>query len=1488
MITRQIIGNTTELLKDFDSRSLKIIDKLQNGDKFCTIYDNGRVVYDNLSANTTYVIHIDVSDASSFGFVRNDESFKVYKCCGGLITIYDIETKDRKEYILPNRNFHVEPNTVSIKNSIVYTIVGISAIANDPSLYNDIRNNEYSSFVNNGETYIIRETCLYNTSFVDGDITNNQIKMLVKNVYFGKYEISDYTVSDDNRISVITKSLSGTILSVDKNGSISSIFTGYKYNPQVLLSNIIESTGSVLLPKIINNYENLKFRDLSSIYDKKFLHENNRIKFAYDEDDNIVIIDHNMSIDNMSISTTDDMFNTINSVKGITPVTRYISSDARIFPPNQSVSNDKLSQVSSDGKSVVIANGHFGAFVIRDGIVSTIANCIGFPAGYEVNSGIFGDDGFLYLSLVNKGYILRNTYKGDFTHFTDIVTSSYSCEDANLDTNTLVSNIIPVKNGIWFTICGSHNLTMPNRTISNSGTYHFNSETAMLTKVETIPNISIAFDKIVFMSYADNLIFVHVIGNTNTVRYYDPISLTKLGEFNTAYKLVKIVGYKGYFVGVDKNGTIVSFSIFESVFTLLKVFNVYSYSNPNDNIKYNLSQVVNKKPYISDMISNGDKTIIAMFTSEDTIKIGIQSIDGYNYTQNICVPVTITKNTKLRLSNNGSKVNLEVLDHKHIGIFCSWDFDISKDIPVFTYNALPSYVGNNEFKVISKSTSISDVIINEGSITGDNCSSDFGAFQCKLFGNQYKKSTINHICQDDSNGGNSEMYYNRRTLEESRVVNNINLKPGYTFVLSCGYGKCDCKVYIAKDSNGNLRFINEYVTNNKDIVDIGLDNVSNIGLLGSPWPGSTVFNNVNYWIVGEFNNCAVGFVFRTGTKVISKIVYLGVKSQFVIDVDIETLYYPNNGNCILAFDDVHGECKLVNTDNYNYFLKINSEGFRLIDVFERELSFKPVSYFFNPNPNNEPNMFNIVTTIYDKDYKVDFSKYFVTKTNFRDNDYDGKLKQRSIIDLFDYIDNRQLLNLYKQGSPVYSVEDDNYIINTTSQYLNPIMLATFTPSKFGDVVVSSDNVRIFVNIDKEAFDCKINPSIMDIFTNGFYIGESFDSTVKINLTKVNGSDHIYSGIVQLNSNVNSLTIFVNHTIFNTSVNVKFKLYSSAIFHGTVARTPINPSSICIDSNQYARLSDEYGCSKNDKVVGPSIGLIPTDVNCRNVLIFPPVTKRGLYMKLSPSYPMWLAYDNFSFFKFGNLEIVGQLVDIVESGGSNIIVFGYYINGILQGYSSEYTIVNHLTDINLSFGLYYISETVSECTFHYNGEIIFENINIDTNDNYDKIEILNRYYGDISNMSYVDGSNVPLYDQSFVHIGNNAFGEVTSYVRDYKSGRMKAIVSPSSTGIWRDKGLLCFMINETSIDLVETIPNVQNDLFVREVGYSENSAFKLITVVKPVKKDLTGYEPITYNIFKRTVKEYVPTYSFDILSSVSGEVIEKVSDGVEIETTEFKI
>lgn len=1430
--------NTHGLLKSFDSDTITIIDYTIKENKKCILYSNGKVVYfDNNKQN---ILHIDISLCTGFGFVYSlDNEIRIYTCSKGIVSIYLIERNDIVKIILQNSTYHVKNNSVKYFNDVYYAISGVQVEINTKELKDQIKRKEIETIIVNNIQYAIINSILVHSTSLNTDSFYNTGRSFVNYPLIENYNIFDYSIKDN---SLILMCRNGNILYLNNDNVIQTIQTNYfpnidikNINPQLSVKLVDYSTLKIYDNPIDINSKNkqLKMRFFTNCSD-------GNIRYCDIFEDNTAIIHYS---------------NNEYETNKIPVVISDVSFESDDYIDDTTFNNPDRVSFSPDGSKVIIVRGKNGLIFVDENSYRYISKDHGFRENCEVSSAIFGEDGYLYIALRNKGYVLRNIIKDKYVDFFDIVTISMTVEDGRLDVNTKVSNIVSTENGIFFYCQGSHELSFPTgEFIVNSGFYYYNSTTTKLLKIEMKDlNYSITNER---LFKVNEYILIH---ENNFV-----ISKMNIFDFTKEYlvldqipncKVIDIFEYNQniiFHVLSPIDGTNYSSSLISYSDNMIKKSIQLGVVNSSSNI-IEMDMNNNFLPFYSFCQIYNNKSIILYKINNSIINFYIiDNLSGEYEKKTIVIPVLLSNDSKFIIKNYDNIIEFKLLSsiNKNENTVY-WRYYINENIlKEINDNLFDSFENNIEDTIICKSLSTTNLLVSEGFISGDNCISDFGAFNTRYNPNTLKSTKSFYTVQQLNSS--IDLYYDRITNQQVQINSIISLKDNYTFILPIGIGRDDCKVYLAFDPTGAIRCIWEYSTNNNDIVDIfvkgssvNVNDISGFEFLGTASPGNTEFSNIDRWYVGDINNSVVGFrFFRDGavkTKFIETIIFIGVKYKYIFQptelIDIEI------PNFVQIIDDTQSMFKIY----------CKEFGLKYINVKNNECIVNDI--FLRSNP--EVFIDKKITTILDKNYIINSDFYFKNKIS---------------------IDNKQIKYIHNVLSPVLLpnqrlITDNINLLSDSDDFYICSMLKNSISSniKFMNFN-SSDNgvsrIIIYIEIDKNYGNLKDNSNIISILSGIYYSLNNGSNYNLLNFVKDTNFDTIYYAIIDNLSlvNLSNCGLYLNNENVNTH-NTRFRIYSNTIFDNIVNRTSINPSETCQNVDILLTTPID-GYTYNSINISQNDGLIPKTIK-KNILPF--INNSILQLKLLPDSNGWLISDIFDILSIDNYIVSLQL--------SNVSSNNLDINCKIYGSSIPESSFSLIKDIPIVFKVKFENNTISiKLIQDINEIIICTDLSINTVEDY---SILDFYFGKIENITVVEDIEDYSSINEITYIGDNVYGDIVSIIRDYDSGVAHALISPSSTGILKDKGILEYEILENSSNFIRyQTDKILNDLKYGEIGFNENTVFKLICAYN---KDNT-----LINIFNRKIKyELVEEFDSNYIVSISNDNLIDCN-GNKIKTSEIKI
>lgn len=1429
--------NNYGLLKSFDSSNVDIVDRSVKDDKKCTLYSNGKVIF--IQNTIQKILHIDLSLCTSFGFVYSlDNEIRIYTCSKGIVYIYLIEKNDILKISLQNSTYHVKNNSVKYFDDTYYLISGVQVEISSKTIIDKIKRKEIETiYINDTEYAIINSTLVYSTS-VNADSFYNTGRSFVNYPLIGNYNVFDYSINSDK---IILMCRDGNVVYLVNNNLMKSFQLSYYPNLDIKMTN-------PLLSAKISDYSTLKMTDNPVDINSK--NKDLKMRFFTNCPDGSIrycdIFEDNTAIIHYSN-------NEFNSNK--TPI---VISNVSCDYDDTTFNNPDRVSFSSDGSKVIIVRGKNGLIFVDDKSYRYICKDYGFRENCEVTSAIFADDGFLYIALKNKGYVLRNVTKNQYVNFFDIVTSSMTVEDGRLDINTRVSNIVSTENGIFFYCQGSHELESdPGVYIVNSGFYYYNSTNTKLVKIETLDlNFTISnrrlfsVNEYILIHENDFIISkMNIFDFTKEYLILDQISGCKVWDIfeynqNIIFHISSPIDINNY------SSSIISYSD-----NMIKKTIQLGVVNSQTNIaELNIDN--NFLPFIS-FCQIYNNTSIIIFKNNNSI-ITLYSIDNNSgdYIKRIIdIPILLSNNSKIIVDNFDKYIDFRLsssINKCENDMF--WRYYIEDNVLKEINNkSFYNYEKEIDDLIICKSLSTTNLSVSEGFISGNNCLSDFGAFNVR-YNPDTLKSTRSFYTTSQINSA-VDLYFDRITNEQVQIQSICKIKENYTFIMPIGIGRDDCKVYLAFDPTGAIRCIWEYSTNNNDIVDIfvkgsssNINDISGFEFLGEATPGSTKFNNVDRWYIGDINNSVVGFIFARDindvkTKFIETIIFIGVKIKYIFQpTELINVEIPN---FVQILDDTQSVFKMYCQEFGQKYISVKNGECIFVDIFSRQ---NP-ELFINKK----------ITTILDKNFDINSDFYFKSKSSINNN---------SIAYIHDTLlpiiqPNKRLIN---DNIEIVSDDDDYYICSMIKSNVS-------TKIDFLNFNIEDDGVSdvvIYIEFDPSYGNIKDNSIIKSLLFGikfSYKIGLT-DHYDQINFIKDSNNDNIYYANLNMASkDYSSCKICLDSQNVNTN-NTRFRIWSNTIFDDIISRNSIGPSASCQDVDILLDTPVE-GYFYNSIRVVKNDSLIPKTIN-KNILQYK--DNSLLQMKLLPNYNGWMICDIFDILSIDIYTLSLQISSLSSNSMDvNCKIYGSSIP------ESSFTLDK---DIPINFKVKFENNTISIKLIQDTNEIIICTDLILTNIIED-YSILDFFFGEIQNISLVEDVLDYSSIDEIVEIGDNVFGQVVSMIRDYETGVLHALVSPSSLGIIKNKGILEYEILENSCNFVRyQTDKIFNDLKYGEFGFCENSVFILLCI-KNKNNDFI-------NIFKRKIKvQTIDEFESDYIVGIDNSYIVDLN-GNKIKTCETKI
>lgn len=1436
--------NSYGLLSSFDSDNVKIIDRFIDKDKSCYIYSNGRVLYKN--NKNEKVIHLDTLYCTSIGFVKSDDNIiRIYTCILGVVCIYLIEENDVITINLPSKLYHIRNNCVKFFNNTYYTIAGVQTKIDNDEIKTGVENFSIETITLNDIKYAITNNGLFMSTVVETSGAENNVgRNFSYLTLLSKYDIIDF---DINSSIVMAICRNGAILYNDSLTTIINTGSVYcTYDPSIsvrvpdpyLSINISDTTSFKLVDEYYDMTTNLKKRKMTFF---TYCPDGSTRTCDIFEDDSAII----------HYSNGDKFVNKkpifLNNVS--------FASDYQV--EDSTFNNPERVTFSKDGSRVVISRGKYGLVYVDEDSYRYIFRDIGFKSESEVKSGIFADDGFLYIALRGRGYVLRNSFKDKYHSFFDIVATSMIINDGQLDENTNVSNIVSIDDEIMFYCSGKHaTIDNPNIYFSNCGLYHYNSKYTKLTEVETFSDtFEINYRRVFsankeFIIHEENFVLAKINRETFAKTYMNYSQISNCRVWKVIFNRDRYI----FSIATTIDGTIFTNNIMSFNGTTLENTLQLSISDSTKSIP-EMSKVETFLPYIT--ACKAFKLYSVVFCRDSFRTMVIYSIDllGNVNRKNITFPFNVSIESNIVVK--GFDKYIEFFIDKLPNFFENriiWRYypeqNKLEELCLNEQNYFEPLINDT---IICKSLSKTNIRVSEGFIVGDNCVSDFGCSNTRF--NNFTEIGTRSFISEIVLSSPVPKYIDRISGVETSISSICSLKPNYLFLSPLGISRDDCKVYLAYDNVGDVRCIWEYSTNNNDIVDIfiysetpNVNNITGYNLLGTPSPGSSAFNNVDKWFIGEINNSVVGVIFKRDggnnkLEYIDTIIYIGVKDKYIIkptgldNVKIPSFFFH-------VFDDTLTDFKIYCKKFGQKYISINKTTTNIVDIFSRS---NPVNYISRD-----------YVTIISEYNDINHERYFENKSSIVD--VNGIKQVRYISNpLVPYLQpyerfSSSVLNVHRDS-------DDYYICSMVKS-------STFEKTKLCYLDFSSfqgiNKIVLFLDFDKKFGNLKDdNINIHAVYSFSFS-SDNGVTTIPIEFIQDPNNDFGFYSVIDVSTfDLEQCFIFITNKDCSTNTS-RFRIFATVVDDVNIVRTPIGPAS-CSNFNGIMN-TPLYGYSFNNKNLTYSPGLIPRTVN-KNILSF--LNNSMIEFKITPESNGWLACDVFELFSIDNLILKLQIASV---NGSSTLVNCKLENSILPALSFTY-------DINFPIGckIKRVDDKISIKLIQSNLILAeFSDISIQTS--VVKCSLFDFYFGDINYLSTVD--DVINYSTNNIvqYLSDNVYGNVASLIRDYESGLLKAIVSPSSAGTMKDSGILEFSLSDTASVLNKKwSTKIVNDLEFGEIGIAENSAFSIIAY----KNKNNDY----VNIFKRKTVESFENLETAYLKSISNDNIVNM-DGNKIITMEL--
>ena len=1183
-------------------------------------------------------------------------------------------------------------------------------------------------------------------------------------------------------------------------GNMGDFNLNLKYNPGIDIRTAINKSSNINIR--ITDYNDIKYHNVIDCENRFYPDKQSRKFFHYCKNNEIMVCELYDEIKEVVIYKTDRGYNIVSEPIFLKLESLYNSLDDT---PVSTFNFPDIVSFSSNGEVVTIARGSDGLIFIKDNIPIYISNNMGFRDNSEVTSAILGDDGFLYIALKHRGYVLRNVNKGNYTTFTDVVTSCMKVNDGILDKDTKVSNIVSTDNGIWFSCYGYHE-TFNGNIINDSGLYHYKSSDSTLTKIEEYP-VDINHDH-VRLIYTNNKVIVRK--PDSGIDCYNPYTFSKeenyLENLTSGTILWNMVEYKDDMIAYlsEPNGEVYTNKLLSK-----NDFKFLDNITSEDDILVFAETL--PLPNISSSVIYDFNTVICKITSFNILTVVNIHKDNKIEMVSVNLPFNLDLSSKLNLVRYENHVEIKIDNSKNsYDKLIKYKYFYRRNIIEEAIDDKVGIIDFNKEKIISKSLSKTNIRVSESFISGDNCISDFEATNIRH--NEKVFRATKSFLAYHNNMSNIDTYVDRLTNYEVNINDMVNVKTGYFMIMPLGIGRDDCRIYLAHDHNNNIRLIQEYVSNNRDIVDINIlnnetpdNNIINPELLGEPSPGSTIFSNVDYWYIGDINNNVVGIRYRrdgNGIKLpyIDKLIYLGVRNKYIVEHSI--LDDIEISEDIQIIDDNLSSFIIYDEKFKSFYISISLEECNIVDIFSRDdemLNFK-----------------NDIKTIFNHEYPdVSFNEFFKSNPNFIK--INNHLSCRKNNDIMLYIDPDKPIS--DNGLSIRKDGDMTYIVNSifTEVSVEDLIEFSIIDSDYSDI----DSIVLYIEIIEDYGDVKYldKPYILD----NLVLLNSDKSIYHLTWEKDPYQNNVYVCFLE---DVQSLNLYLDKfTIYMTNMNVhthntKFRFWSNGMYHNIIERDDIGPEEC---TNAFTGLYSIYKRNFFNSFGNPGeFSLYHKNTISNNK------DKFLLIMDLIPEKEDWYIYDIFEIFSMGDFKILAQAANETKI---NISIEGVEFTPISIDKTDVIGFKIAFNDGSFLVSIRNIDDSYTEI---YNGSetVEVENYNFD---------ILNYYFGDIINITLIDSID-EYYEYFKNYVGDNVYGKLISIIRDYRSGKAIALISPRSTGHYNNKGILKYELGHTYSSFSGYITKYPfNNLNYGDIGFSENSAFTLIVVLNEEGRIINIFE-----------------------------------------------
>jgi len=1434
------IVDYTQLLDSHISNDVKILDTIITDTYSSIIYENGLVNYTD--GNVSISKSFDMIDGIVIGFVKSDDGvLRIFYQHDNYLDIVKMCDGDKLTLTLPSLGQFVKKNCVCFDGYEFYCLLGDSTLV-------DYSSNQ--TYNRHGYNYIVNEYRLYKTDSSSSSYKSDSYRYFVRDELHKSLKLTALYIDNGNIITI------SNVNHMYMNGiqlSLSAISVGFEKS--ILFNLVRDGFRSSIMSK--NGHE--------SISDSNFL-----VYFCGCRD--------NLIIDNIVGLT----FKPGGGFKVILNIKSPSNNDTCIIYDSDNLYDIKNPTVipyideetckinfSNDGENVVIVNNNGTIYLVeKGGILTTINDRIsGFMSGTVIHDASYGDDGFLYISLKNKGYIVKNIYKGNYNIFKDLF-DRYDVQDFQNDINTVASNVSFDGNKVYFSCDGYHDIEYSTLTSRKRGLFEYDSATDTLKVI----NIDLISDRV--YSHGNYLLVEAFVGHTSTafivLEKNKPTTMCRRLNLNLrsnhvsispaliptteAYyevrnnhipSLVGTIGIKTIMTnetGINifyNAGILFEFTINRDYSNVIQP-NMYAIQNNDNTRKTILCQSKDVKGFVGDFCKIGNKVFSANLLSEFTILIRRCDVDGIVRT----LVIPDYKNiVNIKISDYND--NLIMLINNDLDNFYTFDSDLNilknvkLDINPLLYNTN-----------ISRSVSKSNVIVNESCISGDNSITDFGG-SIVFENDKCHRSTLTFIITrgDDFIQHRTDTYVDRITNSQFNTSN-----PNFI-----GFGKEDCLIEYAR-INGVPHICQKYVTNNRDIVKIPF--TLNIG---TPPPGDDQYHLVHKWFVCENHNSIVGVIFNkvNGSIVntVSKLIYLNNKVQFIVDaggisLDKDILFFESGINHKTPSDNI---CYFYSESYGPLVGMIESGGISFLNIFDGTI-------------HDNLGIHNTLKVAYSKRFGINnLYRYMKSAPGciegdrgliFRDKigvtPYNGlvlpgeNIETTSVnvfpvdgeVGIFNYVSNISMDNSSysistDMGVPLLKIDHDKinfcrYLVLNIEPYDNCEDLGHFLRSLYLYIKTSLNSGGV-KEIKVDLASCSIYGIDNDKFTNS--------------KTAIIDVGDIVDDAFIIGNNITNLHVI---SVFDATSGIPFNC-KLAITHSIIERSIFGMTPMVIDHpiilNGYNRHHNSY-----NELPITHINYETSGKYLKRIIDMD-LTSSRLFFKLE--FSMSMIHKNF---KATLVEFYGFKIDaLITSDGKLSLITNINNGDHIESYdinpswnyeiiSTEFlTLITSYNKDTLRYDVILKNSTgVALLNFHgaINGELVHSKTH--------SVSIFNKFFGIVTNISFSDDKDLDLFRFEAMGVVNSDDGKILSFIRDFDKDNLKALVGTY------DGDIVSYEINRDFTKLITGQLNKIKYFGIGygDIGYSENTRFKLLTIKR-------GDSFV--NEFERIKKEAIPRVSTSIIT-----------------------